>query len=207
MTPADYTPEQLSAFWTAVATGVGAVATVIAAFVAVRTLLALKRDSADRTRPMMSADLRPVTLSQGTSELLVTNLGGSVARNVRVTFTPELPNLQGAEASGKVTPFMRRRYSNTLPTFAPGRRLTNIYAVQVPGVGGALINDEPTPDEIEVAFTYEDDRGTKYQDRYPLTLAMIRDQTSSHPSGGPDTYAKRTVVAVETIAQTLGRES
>jgi hypothetical protein len=102
-----YTPDQYSAFWGAVE----AIATVAAAAVAIITLLGLRRDSADRTRPVMVADLRPEVLSPHTSILVVSNVGQSVAKNVKTSFNPPLPELAGPEAAGKVTPFLQRRYA------------------------------------------------------------------------------------------------
>ena len=199
----NYSPGQLAAFWAAV----GAIATVAAAGAAILTLIALRRDSRDRSRPIMSADLQPIPLSHGSSELVVTNLGASVARNVRVIFDPELPELIGAAAQGKVTPFLRNRYLDALPTVAPGRKLRNVYSVGVPGPGDERVNDEPTPSDVLVRFDYQDAHGRKYSDEYPLTLGMLRNQTESSPSGGKETYAKRTVTALEHVAKALARDS
>lgn len=203
-----YTPEQISAFWTgvgAVAALIAAVATVLAAVVAVHTLWALKQDSQDRSRPYMSVDLRPVALSGVTGELVVSNEGATPARNVRVTFDPELPVLDGTAAQGKVTPFLQRRYAKEIPVIAPRRQLINIYAVMQPGPGGEPVNDEPTPANCVVTVKYEGERGREFVDEFPLTLDLLRNGTTSGPSGKEDTYPKRQVKALEFIAQTLHR--
>jgi hypothetical protein len=59
-----YSPDQLNAFWAAV-TGVSAVVTGV---VAILTLRSLKRDSIDRTRPVIAIEVLPVVLSHGTCE-------------------------------------------------------------------------------------------------------------------------------------------
>ena len=62
----NFTPDQIAAFWT----GVGALAAVAASIVAIATLGALRKDSADRTRPVISAELRPVLLVAAPSPVL-----------------------------------------------------------------------------------------------------------------------------------------
>ncbi|BBZ09679.1 hypothetical protein MDOR_38480 [Mycolicibacterium doricum] len=79
--------------WAAMAS----IATVAAAVVAIWTLIALKEDSAERTRPVMVAQLSPAVLSS-TAELIVSNTGQSVAVNVDVKFNPPLPVLEGEDA-------------------------------------------------------------------------------------------------------------
>jgi hypothetical protein len=197
-----YTPDQIAAFWS----GVGAIATVIAAGIAVLTLLAIRRDSRDRSRPVMVADIRPVALSKRTCELVVENVGQSVAKSVRVTFDPPLPDLNGAEAAGKVTPYLRRRYENAIPTMPPGRKLFNIYGVQAPGPDGVLVNNEPTPEDVTVTFEYEDTHGRPYKDSYKLSLRTLSNQTESFPSNADDDgMRRREVTALEAIARTLHR--
>ncbi|NNM44591.1 hypothetical protein [Knoellia koreensis] len=193
-----YTPEQYSAFWSAV----GALATLAAAVVAIMTLLALRRDSQDRTRPVMGAYLQAHPLSHGTSELVVTNYGPTPARDVRVIFDPPLPKLEGAEARGKITPFLEKRYDQVIPTVAPGMKLINVYTV----MGDQ--NDEPVPNSFTISFSYTDMRGrTRYKDAYPLSVETLRNSTSTSPSdkpGGSD-IPKRTAKALEAIARGIGR--
>lgn len=202
-----YTPAQLEAFWSiveALATVVGAGAALVAAVVAVQTLRALGQDSLDRTRPVMSVDLEPAVLSDIATDLIVSNIGQSVAKNVRVTFDPPLPQLEGSAASGKVTPYLQRRYADAIPTMGPGKQLRNVYAVNVPDESGRKVNDEPVPDTFNVQFEYEDNRGRAYEDTYSLSLETLRTTTSSSPSSttAPE---KRIARAIEAIARGIGR--
>jgi hypothetical protein len=198
----NFTPDQISAFWD----GVSGVATASAAVVAILSLLALRRDSADRSRPQMSADLRPVALSRGTSELVIENVGQSVAKNVQVTFEPPLPDLKGPEAANKVTPFLRRRYEHAIPTIPPGRQLYNVYSVGVPGSGNNLVNDEPTPQDVTVTISYENARGKRFVDSYELSLRPLQNETESSPSNTDEKgMQRRHIKALETIARALSR--
>jgi hypothetical protein len=193
-----YAPGQYSAFWT----GVGALATAAAALVAIVTLLALKSDSRDRTRPVMGAYLQRHPLSHGTSELIVTNYGSTPACEVQVTFDPPLPKLEGAEAAGKITPFLEKRYDQVIPTIAPRMELINVYTVQ------GDRNDEPVPADFTITFTYADAKGRRYKDAYRLTVETLRNATNTNPSDKPDgsDLPKRAVQAVEAIARGIGRQ-
>ncbi len=197
-----YSPEQLSAFWS----GVSGVATAIAAAVAVFTLNALRQDSTDRSRPVMTASLQRTPLTKGSTELVVRNEGAGVARNVRVTFDPPLPELEGAAAEGKVTPFLTNRYRQPVRTITPRMRLSNLYYLGVPGEAGRYKNAEPLPDQVEVQFEYEDVRGRSYSDSYSLDIAAIRFETWTGPSNRDEAgQRRRELNAMETIARALHR--
>src|SRR6266545_3644043 len=76
---------------TAVGTAAMAVAIIVTAVIARRTLNATHDDSRARTRPIMIAELRRELLSHGTVLLVLKNLGASVAKNVTVRFEPGPP--------------------------------------------------------------------------------------------------------------------
>ncbi|MEU0150637.1 hypothetical protein [Micromonospora fulviviridis] len=134
------------------------------------------------------------------------NVGPTAARNVRVTFEPPIPDLQGDAASGKVTPFLYRRYSKPIPTIAPGAELINVYSVGVPDGNGGTINDEPTPADFVIRFDYENDRGKKFVDSYELSLDVLKGQTGSYPSNTDSRgMYRRLVKAIEALARGLGR--
>ena len=198
----NYSPDQISAFWN----GVTAFATIAAALVAIFTLRALRSDSSDRTRPLMTAELRPVPLLRGRSELVISNGGASVAKNVQVDFDPPLPDLNGPGAAGKMTPFLRRRYSKPITTWTPGMRFSNVYFAGVPGDNGTFMNNEPLPDEFTVTIQYEDAHRRHYSDRYDLSIGAWSDETFSHPGNTDEKgMQKRQIQAIEAIARGVGR--
>ncbi len=190
-----YTPEQYAAFWS----GVGAVATVAAAAVAIFTLFAIRRDSRDRARPVLAADLLPVALSHGTVELVIQNVGVGVAKEVRVSFEPPV-----LESHGQIAGFLARRYQPTIPTMGPGRRLTNIYAHWV-GDGSHDLR-EPVPKDLAVTIRYRDTHNRQYEDLYELSTGTLRNQTTTSPSDTDDAGMRRRLVkAVEVIARGIDR--
>jgi len=196
MEPLAYSPEQFTAFWSAV-TGIAAVVTGL---VAIFTLLALRSDSRDRTRPVVSADLLPVTLSHGTSELVIQNVGPSVAKEVQVTFDPNI-----TEDIGQMAAYIARRYSKVIPTMGPGRRLTNVYGHWVGDSSDKL--DEPVPKDLTVSISYKDTHGRRYTDSYELSVGTLRNQTTTSPSNTDDAGMKRRwVTALEAIARGIGRQ-
>lgn len=180
--------------WSAVA----AIATVVGAGGALWTLIEIKKDSRDRTRPMMTAELRSAVLTQN-AELHIRNRGQSVAKNIRVTFDPPLPVLEGSEAEGLTTPFLQRRYADVITTLTPGLVLDNIW-------NSATTRVEPVPDDFTVHFEYEDDRGRRYADDFELSMGTLQNQTGSYPSNTDDLgLRKRTVKAIEAVARGVGR--
>ncbi|WP_142926665.1 hypothetical protein [Mycobacterium marinum] len=178
-------------------TAMGSIATVAAAFAAIWTLFALKQDSRDRTRPVMIAEIRPAVLSE-VAELIVRNVGPSVAKNVTFAFHPELPKLEGIDAAGKLTPYLQRRYSRTMPTFGPGMIIHDVYQTNPPY--------EPVPDDFTLKIDYYDTHGRRYSDSYELTVKALRDHTRSTPTGDDESELQRRLVrAVEAIARGVGR--
>lgn len=190
-----YSPDQLAAFWA----GVTGVTAIIAGAVAIATLRAIKQDSRDRSRPVVIADLLPVVLSRGTSELVVQNVGQSVAKNVRVRFSPPITDDMGVLAG-----YVARRYRSAIPTLGPGRRLTNIYGHWTGNGGNALT--ESVPMEVSVDISYEDSHSRSYRDEYHLSMHTLRNQTTSTPSNTDDAgMQRRAVRAWEEIARGVHR--
>jgi hypothetical protein len=190
---------------TAVSAAVTAVMAVVTGVVGIMTLFALRRDSHDRTRPLMSAELRPRILARGTAELVVANVGHSVAKDIQVTFEPPLPELDSQDREETMASFLRRRYAQRIPTLAPGHELVNIYA-QLRGDGSHGLR-ESVPYDLTVTFEYGDDRGNRYTDGYSLTVETLMNETTSNPSNEDERGMKRRwVSALETIARGVGRK-
>lgn len=191
-----YTPDQLTAFWTAV-TGVCAVVTSI---VAIASLLAIRADSRDRTRPVVGAELLPIVLSHGTCELVIQNVGASVAKNIRVEFDPPI-----RAGMGKIAGYLERRYQEPIPTMGPGRRLTNVYGHRR-GDGTAAF-DEDVPLDVAVTIKYEDSHGRNYQDMYRLTSQTLMNETTTSPSNTDEKGMQRRLVqALEAVARGVANQ-
>lgn len=186
-----YTPDQLTAFWTAV-TGVCA---VITGLVAIASLLALRRDSRDRTRPVVTAELLPIVLSRGTCELVIQNVGASLAKDIVVEFHPPIRSNMGQLAG-----YVERRYKQAIPTMGPGRRLTNVYGHR--RGDGTAAYDEDVPQNLVVVVSYADGQDRKYKDRYDLSTETLMNETTTSPSNDDEKGMQRRLVkALEAIAR------
>jgi uncharacterized protein (DUF58 family) len=150
---------------------IGAVAGVIAAFVAIVALVSAAQDSKARSQPMVAAEFRPAPDSDSSLDFIVTNLGPTPARDVRVEFSPPiaLPDDQSRLAA----PFLVERYARPIPVLNPGQILSNTWWAGEVGTGNELVNGEPTPDEVTVTLTYRG-RGRRYiRDSYPLSVETV----------------------------------
>ena len=176
----------------------GSIATVTAAVVAVWTLVALRQDSLDRSRPVIIAEIRAGILSD-VAELIVRNVGSTVARNVTFRFEPGLPVLEGTAAAGLGTPYLQRRYSRTVPTFGPGMEMHDVYQEANPP-------REPVPDEFTLTIDYDDAHGRHYTDSYDLSVLTLHDhlRVESGDDDPPD-LQRRSTRALEAIARGIGR--
>jgi hypothetical protein len=164
--------------WLAAAAGAaGAGAAWFAAVNGVRTLLQTRRDSLNRSRPMVAAEFRDASPSRGTLYLVIRNYGPSVAKNVQVSFDPAIPDPPPEMAKESVVPFLKRRYSRVIPTLTPGTELRNVYYIGEPQ-GGFFINSEPTPERVLVTISCESADGKqRYTDTFDLDVDLIQNET------------------------------
>ena len=176
---------------------VASAATVVAAVVAVVTLLALRADSRDRTRPRVIADLRGQVITHSAT-LVVSNVGSTPAEQVRVEFDPPLPEDDIESGVGATTAVLQRRYALPIPTLAPGSELRNVYQ----GLRGGR---EPVPDDFVVKCDYQDSHGRRYSESFKLSMAPIRGATFQTPGDkSASGLLERTAVALERIAEAIG---
>lgn len=190
--------------------GIAAVAALIGIGFAVWGIVNAKRDSRDRTRPVVLAEFRLAPDSDTTFDLIVRNAGQSVARNVRVSFDPPIGE-EPEDGKRYMSTFLKRRYGGSIPALAPGQELSNIWwsGHAVAGREG-LVSEEPTPDEVTVTIAYEDVHGRPYRDQFPLTVDTVLLTTygvsSSSIKGTMRTMAeqsKKQAAASESMARTL----
>lgn len=181
------------AWWTtervaATAAATGAMSAVVAAISAVRTLRQNRRDSKARNRPMVAAELRAHPHSDGTQLLVVRNFGPSIARDVRVSFDPEIPDPPDPARSG--IPYLKKRYADAIPVLTPGMELDNIY--QFRGQGGDV-----APGQSLVTIRYASDSGDRYSDEFPLDVELLKNRTYVTTSSSPEAQVKEIAKALK----------
>ena len=171
-----------------------AVAIIITAVIAKRTLAATREDSRARTRPVIVAELRRELLSHGTTLLVLKNLGASVAKDVVVTFDPPPPKDFESLPNDNMMKWIYERYATPVTTWAPEWTVSNVIR------GG---EDELKPITVKVTYTGPD--GTPYEDPYFLHPDHILKETSANPSkvSDPVKLEQQKVSALQALVRTI----
>ena len=177
--------------WAAVIPGVSALAALLTAAFAIVTIRQAAQDSRDRTRPVVIVRLTPgPKLSHGYLYLIMQNMGDSVARDLAVTFDPEMTSRETDAGQRLIAgPFIRRRYSRKMPLLAPKERLSNTYYAFEHALQSGV------PKTCRVSVEYRDDRDKTYRDSVLLDVDAHGEATSANP-GGKD-YDKRQTQGIE----------
>lgn len=187
------------------ATLIAASAGVAAAVVAIRTLKASKRDSQNRSRPMVGALLeRDPHPSARTSDLVLRNYGQAVAYNVQVTFDPPLVDCDTDSGKPNLVVFLQNRYRNPIANLMPGVELRNIWYLAVAGDDlVAVTNDLRIPDLVTMSIKYSDhpnfwaEDANRYVDTFVLDATVLRAETYSTHSDDHLGLHKRSTKAIE----------
>ena len=188
-------------------TGLGALAAVAAALIAVVALSSTARDSRTRTQPMVTADFRPPAHSDSAIELVVTNLGPTPARDVLVTFDPPLE--MPGDTSRLMAPYLVKRYANPIKILNPGQVLSNTWWAGEAGPGNELVNREPTPDQVTVHVEYSGIGRRRLSDSFSLTIETVSLTTynvSSTSLKGRLKTINASLSSIATHLQTIARK-
>jgi hypothetical protein len=190
------------AWVTAAAAAAGVLVALVAAITGLRSLRQLRTDSRERSRPMMAAELRKPPYTRGIQLLVIRNYGPSIARNVKVTFDPPIPEPIPERAAESVSPFIMRRYTNPIPAVTPGMELTNIW-FSGRLEGNEWVNVERTPPQFTVTIAYDGPDGFPYKDSFPLDTDLIRGETYMSSSADPDNQIKEIGKSLTKIEKSL----
>lgn len=181
---------------TAVFTAAMAVAIVVTAVYAKRTLMATKDDSRARTRPVLVAYLEREILSHGVILLMIKNFGSSVAVDVQVAFDPPAPSIEEVATlpDSDMAKWLYQRFEEAVPMWAPGWSTSNV----VRAGQGPL---EP----FTVVLSYVGADGTPYVERFPLHPEHILKETTSTPSktDNPIKLGQQGVAALQALVRAI----
>ena len=179
---------------TAVFTAAMAVAIIVTAIYARRTLVATKDDSRARTRPALAAYLERELLSHGTILLVIKNFGPSSAADVRVSFDPPAPDKVAELPDSDIKKWLYLRFAEPVPVWAPGWSTSNVIRT----------GQDPMEPFIVMASYLGPDR-TRYEDRFVLHPDHILKETSSTPSktDSPIKLGQQGVSALQALVRTL----
>jgi hypothetical protein len=167
MLVAETTGADLVVAW---ATAIQAVVVVVAAVFAWRQLQHARHAREATERPFVVVDFEHATASRNLLNIVISNLGKSIARDVRFEFDPPL---QSAAVKGENLAIFNR----TIPTLVPGKRVSLFFdsMLERHRLGSA----EHLPDTFVVAVSYRGDLpGSKaYVDNLILDLSVLEGST------------------------------
>lgn len=156
-------------------TGLGGLATVFAAVVAVATLMRAGLDSVSRSRPYIVVEYRVPEFAYKRMTLVVRNAGPTAARNVEVEFDPPFVEKDG---HGRLSGYVARRYARPISVLGPGQELASVV--------GADPDDEELsdiPETLEVRVKYEAPWWHRdYRDKFTLQRLVYAEQVFTESS-------------------------
>lgn len=186
----------IAAVVTAAFTTAMAVAIIVTAIYAKRTLVAAKDDSRARTRPALVAYLERELLSHGTILLVIKNFGPSSAADVRVTFDPPARSTDDVRAmpNSEHKKWLYQRFADPVPVWAPGWTTSNV-----------IRSGQDQLEPLTVTLSYLGPDGTKYKEPFALQPDHILNETSSAPSktDNPIKLGQQGVAAVQALVRTI----
>lgn len=145
----------------------------------------LQREAIERAyRPMMVAEYVKLDGVPGIINIVIKNLGNTVAKNVHFKFDPPIPNVDIEEEIRKkkenkeyVPPYtflihrvlVKKKYE----TWIPGQKLSCIFWKAKEGDFEYLESSHGIPQNQKVTIKYEDEKGKNYSDNYVLSPILI----------------------------------
>lgn len=203
----------LAAWSTLGGAAITALSVGVAAYYAIQTLKQAKDSTREANRPMVAAYLERDPHPSGTSaDMVVVNVGKSVAFDVAVTFDPPIEATGTKSDQESMVPLLLKRYAAPIPNLLPGIRLRSIWHFpnkDLTDEDGYYINDEPIPNRVIATISYRDaaDADAKatnhYQDSFVLDVADLRCDVITTHSDDHLSLHKRSTVALESILNKL----
>lgn len=163
--------------WTEVVSAISAAIScavlIIAAGVAWNQLREAQRLRKAQTRPFVVLDF-DVSDRGSVIHLKVTNIGGTLARDIHFRFEPALSS--SLDTKGAQIPLQElRMFVQGVPSLPPGKVIDLIF--------DSLQNRGDRPDVYTATVDYKDEQGDKYSDRYVLDLAIYKNFWSETRDG------------------------
>ncbi|MGA7088954.1 MAG: hypothetical protein WB116_11895 [Candidatus Dormiibacterota bacterium] len=158
-------PDRVVAWATVLEAGVLAVA----ALFAWNQLREMREARVAQTRPYVITYIHPNPSAHTIIDFVIANVRKTVARDIKLTFAPEL-----SESSGPAASFSGAHWAafdSGLPTLAPGQQLSCLWANSLK----VLAKDGVAPKQHRVTITYSGDipAGSNYSDEYVLDVGAF----------------------------------
>ena len=125
----------------------------VAAFMALRQVREARRLREDQTRPFVVVDFEPIEV-HGFLDLVVKNVGPTMARDVRIAFDPPIQSTRELDVPIAELKMLREG----IPTLAPGKEHRMHFAF------GPDHYKSDLPDSFRARVRYSDQRGRRWFD-------------------------------------------
>lgn len=156
-----------------------------AAFFGRRQLNEAKELREAQTRPFVVIDLD--TSAHTLFDLVVRNIGPTLARDVRFGFDPPIKSTDDDLDPNKI-----KMFREGISTLAPGKELRTLFE------RGPARHKSDLPDTYQVTVSYKDQTGTrKYEEQIDLNFGLFWDRLTVSRRGVHDLYKQLEVIAKE----------
>lgn len=185
-------PDRVVAWATVLEAGVLAVAALFAG----SQLAEMREMRVAQTRPYVIAYIHPNPNAHTIMDFVIANVGKTVARDIRLTFVPDLSAISGPAASFPLAHWAV--FDSGLPTLAPGQQLSCLWA----NSSTVFATDAVAPKQHDVTITYSGDvpARSRYSDEYVLDVGAFFGLMKVAAKGQDDA-----VRALEAIGDTLNK--
>lgn len=188
--------------WTTAITGLITALTTIGLLVvavfalrgALKQLRLLQEQSHEQTRPYVVADVAPGMHGAGTWDLVVTNVGRSIALGVSIDIGPFAPQNEHDTIAEPLA-----RYLATPRTLAPGARQRVMWRSDWKDASRHF----GAPRSATGRVTYTDNAGTPYDEAYDLSVEGMAAATPVPTKGETELGAGKELRNVELALRTL----
>jgi hypothetical protein len=143
---------------------------VVAALIAWRQVNDARRVREERARPFVVMDIE---VFQTISEFKITNLGPTIARNVRFSFNPPLQSSR--DGNDGVTPIAETNlFKIGIPSLAPGKEIVALFDQLPERLSRGL------PDDYEVTVSYDDASGKCLSETMTVGYSFLKEVGRIH---------------------------
>lgn len=146
--------------------GLGGVAAIAAAVVAVFTLLRAGLDSASRTRPYVVVEYRVPEDGMMRLDLVIRNAGSTAARDVSLKFTPPLAT---EDSNKRLAKLAASRFDQPISVLGPSQELVSVLYVDLTDDAKSDIGETLT---VDVSYASPWWRPKAYRDSFTLQRAV-----------------------------------
>lgn len=167
--------------------------TLVTVIIAVRSLRSTADDSRERSRPVLMPVIERDLLSDGTANLVITNMGPSAAQNVRVTFDPPAPHdLDSVEGSWRE---VFKVFAEPVSVWAPGWHLSCVIK----------FGHRESLNAFTVVVGYAGPDGTDYREAHHIDPAPLLHATQASKHIESAKAAKQQVDVLQALVRAVER--